>query len=345
MPDAPNQATPLEVSPVVAGSDRGRRSVGIFWYVLGFAAVQVALLAAVLFATTRPWFMNHDDYPGLRNAGYSLRAQHEDCEVLIYGDSSSLTGLDPEVIQSVTGMKTCNISEGGTIQGVVGSNYPIDQYLKHNKRPRFLLAMYTPSKFSPYRDLFDDDKPEGMIYGFQYDRDSDFLHGLLKHLTEVRKFDILAGHALIADVVDFHLPFISRSKPEDARAQRDSRMGIWPYPLPPETQCVRGEPEDLDSYKRDEKSVAAMRERYAVEGTQVLINLAPIPVCDASQDIYRKMSEGLHDNPFETLPIEYFNEGDVHFSPQGSRYISLEAGRQILALETRTPAQQQGRPQ
>lgn len=329
-----------------AGPGGQRRALGVLWYGLGFAAVQILLLAGVLLTSTRPWFLDHDDYPGLRNAGYSLRAQHEDCEVLIYGDSSSLTGLDPAVIQSVTGLKTCNISEGGTIQGVVGSDYPIDQYLKHNKRPRFLLAMYTPSKFFPHRDLFDDDKPEGMIYGFQYDRDPDFIHGLLKHSTLVRKFDILAGHALIADVVDYHLPFLStRSKPEDARTQRDSRMGIWPYPLPPETHCVRGGPDDLDSYKRDERSVTAMRERYAVDGTQVLINLAPVPVCDASQDIYRKMSEGLHDNAFETLPIEYFNEGDVHFSPQGSRYISIEAGHQILALEAQSAASGSGRPQ
>ena len=83
-----------------------------------------------------------------------------------------------------------------------------------------------------------------------------------------------------------------------------------------------------------------MRRIYGVEGTTVIINMAPVPTCDTLQQTYRRKSEGLRDNAFETLPITDFNEGDVHFSPEGGRHISIEAGNQILALEEQRRTQQ-----
>ena len=72
-----------------------------------------------------------------------------------------------------------------------------------------------------------------------------------------------------------------------------------------------------------------------------MINIAPVPDCDISYDMYNRLSAGLHDNAFERLPISYFNQGDVHFSPEGSRYISIEAAQEILAAERKQDAARQ----
>ena len=101
-------------------------------------------------------------------------------------------------------------------------------------------------------------------------------------------------------------------------------------PLPPETHCV-GSKVDPRSIRRWEDSVKTFRETYSTAKTQVFINISPVAVCDQNYGYYAAKAVGLHDNPFERLPIGYFNQGDVHFSLAGSEYISRRAGEQILA--------------
>lgn len=306
-------------------------------YAAAFVAVQGLVLLLTLVAAATPWFLTHDAYPGMYQSGYSLRLRHADCEVLIYGDSSALTGLDPQIIQQMTGLKTCNISEGTWIQDVVGSSFPVDQYLANNRRPRYLLTMYTPSIFRPYTPPLTDYQPEGVLYALQYDRDVKMLLKLHHLLID---FDMWAGRSMILDALErLHLADEPR-KSIDARAQRDSRNGIWTFPLPPQTQCIRGmyhiKPSDI---RPSPESVAKMRRLYDTQGTTVLIDVSPVPLCDELRQTYDERTASLRDNKFETLPISDFNQGDVHFSPAGSQSVSIEAAKQILALEQTRKAQ------
>ena len=84
-----------------------------------------------------------------------------------------------------------------------------------------------------------------------------------------------------------------------------------------------------------------MRKDYGVNGTQVIVDIMPVPACDTLIDTYRKLSEGLHDNAFEVVPISFFSEGDVHPSEKGGAYISTEIAYQILALEKKGSVHQQ----
>jgi hypothetical protein len=321
-------------------TDPTPQSGRLMFYVVGFVAVQVFFLLFTLVLASTPWFMTHDAYPGMLQSGYSIRLKHADCDVVLYGDSSALTGLDPDIVQKVTGLKTCNLSEGATIQGVVGSRFPLDVYLENNKRPRYLLGMYTPSLFRPYVEQFTDYQPEGVLYLLQYDRSHEMMRELLGRRDYLLKFDLWAGHQMIREFLNRYTPGRNAMALVDTRAQRDSRNGIWPYPLPPETQCVRTAyrlPPGI--FQRYADSVAKMRTIFGVDETTVLINISPVPTCDTLQQTYRDKAEGLHDNDFETLPISYFNEGDVHFSAEGSQHISIEAANQILALEQQRLAQ------
>ena len=87
----------------------------------------------------------------MRTFGYSLRMKHQDCDVVLYGDSTALTGLDPDIVQRITGLKSCNIAEAGWIEDVVGTDFPLQAYLKDNKRPRFIVTDITPSLFARSR--------------------------------------------------------------------------------------------------------------------------------------------------------------------------------------------------
>jgi hypothetical protein len=331
MSDAPSQL-PADPKP---------KSLRPVFFVAGFVCIQVFFLLFTFYLASSPWFQTHDAYPGLLQIGYSLRLKHADCDIVLYGDSSALTGLDPEVIQQITGLKACNLSEGILIQDVVGSRLPLDVYLRNNKRPRYLLAMYTPSKLQPYIDKFDRFEPEGVFYLLQFARDPTMIRQLLRTRDWALNYVFWAGRQIVADFSNRYLLGNSSTPSVDARTQRDSRYGYWPFPLPAETKCVRTafhlHPADIRSYP---DSVAEMRKIYNVQGTTVIINMAPVPTCDTLQQTYREKSEGLRDNAFETLPISDFNEGDVHFSPEGGRHISVQAANQILALEDQRRPQQ-----
>jgi hypothetical protein len=333
MPEEKVSRTMPESTLVARESDEKAGGARLYLYVAGFVAVQLAVLAVVLLLTATPWFLTHDAYAGYYQTGYGMRLQHADCEVLIYGDSSSLTGLDPRVIESATGMKSCNIAEGTSVQGVVGSRFPLDSYLKANKRPRYLLLLYTPSKFRPYLEPFTDYQPEGVLYAAQFERSREMFLGLLHRGRWVVDYDLWAGRLMIKALLRWVMPD-SGTTVIDTRAQRASRNGNWPYPLPAETRCVRTErhidPKSIGRYAQD---VAKMREPYGIDGTTVVMDIAPAAECDTLQDVYRAQAEGLHDNAFEVRPISDFNEGDIHFSPEGSAHISTEAAQQIVALE------------
>jgi hypothetical protein len=308
------------------------------FYVAAFVVAQTLLLASTFYIASTPWFLWHDHYAGLRNIGYSHRAGHLDCQVLIYGDSSSLTGLDPAIIQRITGLKTCNVSEGITEQAVVGSDEPLKAYLKDNTPPRFLIGTWTPSSFRPDFGPYDSYFPEGFVYALQLGDRRKFFERMVRKPTWLGKFSIWTLQSLADGLLD---EFTGKSRHQiDARAQRDARSGQWLYPSPPETQCVRGNlsiaPEQVGRWQN---SVENFRNKYNSSQTTVIIDISPVPDCDASYRVYANRSAGLHDNAFERLPIRFFNEGDVHFSPEGSDYISQEAGRQILAHMKDQPPQ------
>ena len=325
----------LPASTPLPKTSRSNRRGGILWYCIGLVLAPACLLALSFPVGTTRWFPDHC-YRALMQSGYSVRLQHADCEVVIYGDSSTMTALDPAVIQQITGLKTCNIAEGTTITEVVGTHYPLDQYLAHNKRPRFLLLMYTPSMYTPNVPPFRYYFVEGMTYAFTYERTPLFFKGLLRRPWWVLKYSLSVGEQVINYFVGRYV-LRNHHLDADTRAQRDSHNGLWAFPLPPETHCVRGLlPDGFEQRHADQ--VAAIRQRYETGGTTVLFNISPVPDCDRDYPLYSRLSSGLHQNSFERLPISYFNEGDVHFSPQGSRYISVELGHEVLAVEQRQDA-------
>jgi len=318
-------------------------------YACVFLGLQLAALFLVIFLASTPWFLTHDDYPWLQQQGYGIRLMHQDCDVVIIGDSTPL-GLNPDIIRQITGLKTCNITESVMVPTVVGSNYLIDEYLKHNKRPRFLLGMYSAWRFEPNFHPFADFHGEGVVYGLQYIRSREFYIGFFRRPIWVAKFGVWAGHLLIGDLIDKYVPGFKRPV-YSARAEREKYNGWWLSPEPGETTCKQmaqlvsphyghhGLEVDPGMVQRSPGDVAAFRNRYSVGGTTVIVDVTPTPDCAIGKDILREHTEGLHDNAFEIIPVSYFNDWDVHFSQQGSRYISTEVGNQILALEKQQDAE------
>lgn len=305
----------------------------VLLYAVSLAAMVVAALSFALFLASTPWFLTHDAYPAMFQSGYGTRLNHADCDVVLYGDSTALTGLDPQVVQNISGLKTCNVSEVGGIFKVVGSRFPLDAYLKNNKRPRILLLMYAHGQQPAFFEPFTQYAPEGMMYGLQHEHNLNFMGNLLLRPVWLAKFSVWAGYSVLRDMTARAMGD-SPTAHADSRAQRASLNGLFPFPLPPQTHCVTTTVLlNPTSIAANARNIEAMRQRYSVDGTQVLVNVSPTPDCSILVDEYRRQIQGQHDNAMEALPIRYFNDNDSHFSTEGTKYLSIEAGKQVLAVE------------
>jgi hypothetical protein len=328
------------MEPVEPEQRSGKRAALL--YAALFVCFQLGAVLVLLAVMVRPWFLTHDGYPGVYQAGYGMRLEHADCDVVLYGDSSALTGLDPQLIAKMTGLKTCNIAEARGVEDVVGLQFPLDAYLRKNKRPRFILILLGPTGYLPDKKPFTDYSTEGMIYVLQYDHGREMLQGLKHRPRWLMDFTFWAGQSIVENELKQLLPWTRRVN-VDTRKQRADRDGMWPYPLPPEVNCNYSKP-DLNIPAGNAEDVAATRTRYAVDGTQVVLDISPISDCSPYRALFQKQLDGLHDNALVTLPMSYFNDADVHFTPIGSAYISTEAANQILALMGQDDAGKLNRP-
>lgn len=92
---------------------------------------------------------------------YQFADRPQPCDVLIFGDSTGLMGVDPRIIQARTGLSSCNIAIPYLGLATTG-NLTLDHYLAHHPPPRFLVIELHPSHLRP--PTLDDES--GIIDGF-----------------------------------------------------------------------------------------------------------------------------------------------------------------------------------
>jgi hypothetical protein len=308
------------------GSDSSRYLALVF-------CVPVLLLAIAFAAANTNWFFYHDNYFMLRNIGYSLTLHHADCQVVLTGDSSALTGLDPLTITKATGLSACNVSEGGTVTTVAGW-YPLDAYLQQNAAPRYIVFMFTPSLFRPSHSWRDySSYYEGIVYLLRHERNKGTYLKLLAHPYETFTFSAWAAQSIIADTLVRLTDPHKYDGVEDPALRRQRHNGLFTFYSGPETTCFRNGWDRKLSIATDANWVSGLRQKYGVNGTHVIVNVAPVADCDDMKDVYERALQGVHDNPLEVLPIKMFNNQDVHFTPDGAERVSLGVANQILADE------------
>lgn len=305
----------------------------ILVYLALICCVPLFLLATSLAIANTDWFFYHDNYFLLHNIGYSLTLNHANCEVVLTGDSSALTGLDPLTVTRLTGLSACNVAEGGTITAVTGS-YPLDAYLQHNAPPKYLVFMFTPSLFKPTHSWRDySSYYEGIVYMLRYERSKNTYLQLLMHPRETLSFSSWAAHAILADTANRLTEPHKYDEVEDPASYRKRHSGLLTFYSSAETSCFRNGWDKRLNITTDPQWVAGLRRKYGANGTRVIVNVAPVADCDDMKDVYERVLQGVHDNQLEVLPIGMFNNQDVHFTPQGAEQVSTGVANQILSYQ------------
>ena len=118
------------------------------------------------------------------------------CDVLVFGDSTAMTGIDPAQVQAATGLRTCNIAVTNAVLAVVG-NLPLDHFLAHNARPRLLLLQFSPEDLEPESHVWTRSiYAEGLLELLRHGSDAEIRQILLEHPRETIAFaGYIAGYS------------------------------------------------------------------------------------------------------------------------------------------------------
>lgn len=318
----------LDLGPAnLSESFAQRRSLSL--YLLPIVALPLLMFVSAFCIVPTQWFRLHSGNAYLANLGYGATLFNRNCQVLIYGDSSALVGLDPAVIQQQTGLATCNIAE---FEGVtlVSHTFPVDTFLEHNPRPRFVIFLYTPEDLSIPSDWtsFDVGTFEAVTFQMERARNLNTAVLLASHPSVTFGWAEQGLRMLVEHIHSSPVSF-------DAAHIRDTTNGQLPITGTTVAKCDG----DLRDRLPDEGWINNLRNRYGTNGTRVIVDATPTVDCDPSLQFFQQHLDGLIDNtPYKTIPLSSFSsDGRLHANQQGSRLISTMVANQIIGQLYQAP--------
>jgi hypothetical protein len=289
------------------------------YYCLAIALVPLISVTGSLLIARSSWFVRHQRNSYLAISDYPFTLKNSGCEVIIYGDSSALTGVSPPVIEAITSMRTCNIAQPNTALAIVGT-FALDSYLKNNARPRFLIFQFTAPDFAP-RDPNGRIYEEGALQLVRHKLDRQTLLLFARHPMQSLEFsEFILRTALVEG--DWTTGTYSRSWAE-VRATE----GLFTSPAAPLENCVG----PLEVRAPDPSFIRGLRNKYSEQGTRVLVYAAPFPECDGSFDYYSEKLADLSDNRLQRFAIHLFNEKN-HFTREGADLNSKRIAEDIAKI-------------
>jgi hypothetical protein len=284
-----------------------------------------AVCAGILVATSAgfPQLML-TPYNQVENYPFSLN--HENCEILIYGDSSTMTGVNPVRLGTLTHRKACNISQTQPTVLATGA-LPIDLYLKQNALPKYLVIQLAPETFYQPHGLDTLSGFDPIMLMMRHDRGYATTKKLLQNPLPTLRFLSIVLQARYRPNRAYGASFMELYR--GPIADYYAHSGFLTLPKPPEVGC--GEAKALET-PADFGWVEDARKRYSAQGVKVLVLVSPIPECDSQQAIFRELAAHL-DGDVVTLPIGVFNDSDRHYTREGAEIVTDRVAQKVLALD------------
>ena len=311
----------FEKSSVSAGSlfIQGPPQRQLLFYLFPIALVPLLLILAAFFVVPTRWFTLHSGNTYMANIGYADTLTNSDCQVIVYGDSTALTSVNPFIIQATTGLKTCNLAE---FEGMTSVNETllIDRYLARNPRPRFIIFMYTPDDLRIPEHWNKVSSFEAVTYRLRQGLDPETMKLLVMHPADTLGW---AEQGMRMTMFRFHTSPMGADK-MNIRQPYNGQLRLEGTTS---TSCE----EDHRREAPDLAWLTALRRRYSVDDTQVVIDATPVPGCDLDLAYFQRVLPGtIDDDPLPIYPIGvYLRNTRLHMNEVGSKMVSQMIANQI----------------
>jgi hypothetical protein len=282
------------------------------------------------------YFLRHGASVWVQSNDAIFEMRNRDCDVLIFGDSTAMTGINPDLVERNTGFKTCNISVTNSVLAVT-HNLTLNRYLQQNARPRVLLIQLSPDGFQPESNSWRQTVyAEGLVELLRHGSPSEVRRVLWTHPQESIAFaGYTAGFSAYSVLKDLWFHATHLRPDEDTITIHN---GFFTPPAPPSTTCEPGatfsNPQAGGNFPRS--LVDEFRGEYSNRTGIVLVNVAPIPSCDANLAAFSSELKGVTSNALTPLPVGLFND-PRHYTAVGSAIVSRLVAQELNAVAQSNP--------
>ena len=294
------------------------------------------MVPAMLILGRSNFFLHHGASVWVQANDAIFSIHDRSCDVLLFGDSTAMTGLDPVQIGQATGLRTCNIAVTNAVLTVTDT-LPLDHFLAHNPAPRVLLLQFSPDGFQPEahtwtRTIY----AEGLLELLRHGSPATVRSTLFHHPRETLAFSgYVAGYTVFHALRSWWTGLTGISLEEDRVSIRN---GFFTPPASPISTCAPPQhPTTATDRQFPRAFVQDLRQRYRGRAGAVLVDIAPIPSCDEDLPAFTTQLTGAASNQPTGLPVQLFNDSR-HYTAAGAQLVSAAATQQIQsALSPTTP--------
>ncbi len=324
--------------PSRAASVVNQRHNCLFYCIL-VAFLPLLAVPSLIKLGSSDFFLHHGASVWVRSNDAVFDMRDRECDVLIYGDSTAMTGIDPDVVESNTGFRTCNIAVTNAVLAVT-NNLTLDYFLAHNTRPSVVLVQLSPDGFQSENHAWRKTiYAEGMLELLRHGRPGEGRRILLSHPQESIAFAGYAAGFTAWYAIKEVWSHATSMRPEEDTIQVHN--GFFTPPSPARTSCTpAASVVSLSSSHPSDFSrllVSDYKHAYAERTGMVLVNVAPIPACDQNLAAYAAQLNGVTSNSLLPLPIGLFNDGR-HYTARGSEVVSMLISKELNAVAKSNPS-------
>jgi hypothetical protein len=322
-------STARDSRPAVSQNDKQHTAApvslsAVRFFSLVLVGLPVLLLAAAIPIARSHWFMEHAVPPYLRMLDAESDIHDRHCDVLIFGDSTALTGLMPWVVQQDTGLTTCSVAQTKGSIGVNGLRF-LREYLERNPAPRVLVLAFSPEDWRPIHTWSEVAYSEGVLQLVRHDSVRSYLPILLHHPSETIGFATFVYKSTLESIATHGR---SATWPRSGSV-RDGHMTL---PASAESRCLTT-PTTVPgpSFTPVPDYARSLRREFTTSATSVLLVAPDIPDCDPMRDFFALLLNPVLDRPVATQPIGDYNDLDRHFTRAGAELFSSQVAQLIHA--------------
>lgn len=282
------------------------------------------------------FFLRHGASIWVQSNDAIFEMRDRDCDVVIFGDSTAMTGIDPRSIEGRTGLKTCNIAVTNAVLAVTHT-LTLDRFLARNSRPRVLLIQLSPDGFQPESSTWSNTiYPEGILELLRHGDPVQSRRFLFHHPQEAIAFaGYAAGFTAWSALKEQWFSLTGLRSEEDSAAVTN---GFFTSPSAAKKSCEPAKMLQNDRTRGEyaRQVVERYEKSYADSSRIVLVNVAPIPSCDQNLEAFSSQLNGVTSNLLQPLPIGLFND-TRHYTADGSALVSRLISQQLNAVVERNP--------
>lgn len=312
-------------------------------YLLPFVVAALLLVVEGYTLSVSDFFVKHllfgQNMMQVDEIKFTAETEHIDADIVFIGDSTSMFGIIPSVVERATGLKTYNL--GVTIDAFAcGEAFLLTHYLQHNHPPKYIVLHINPlTQVSHYDTTWFGRKEGGTPWEctwitVRHGSLRDIAATFARHPAHFIKFPLSALRLSGLAIANHFGPHIADF--ENTRAMLAANAGFVPLSGNINKQNRLADGCHIAKYvlRPDSEYIESFRRRYSTVDTTALVFIAPIPDCDESLESFLHAYSGLVDLQPRAMPHRYFQDlkYSSHLFPSGAEVNSQAAGSFIREL-------------